>query len=59
MEKVYEKDYNLNNYTGALQWKGRDLNGNHVGNGVYFVRMRYSLPNKSSQDYWDKLIVVK
>ena len=59
MEKVYEKNYDLNNYTGALKWNGRDLNGNHVGNGVYFVRMRYSLPNKSSQDYWDKLIVVK
>ncbi len=59
MEKVYEKEYNLNNYTGALKWNGRDLNGNHVSNGVYFVRMRYSFSNKSQQDYWDKLIVVK
>ena len=60
MEKVYEKNYDLNNYTGALKWNGRDMNGKIVDNGVYFIRMKYSQSaNKSPQDYWDKLIVVK
>ena len=60
MEKVYDKIFSLDNYSGALKWNGRDLNGNHVSNGIYFVKMRYSQSiNKSPQDYWDKLIVVK
>ena len=47
-------------YNGALKWDGRDLNGNHVSNGVYFIKMNYSQSaNKSPQDYWNKLIVVK
>jgi len=60
MEKVYEKNFNLNNYDGALKWNGKDLNGNLVNNGVYFVRLKYSPSlNTSPIDYWDKLIVVK
>ena len=60
MEKVYDKVYNLDNYDGALKWDGRDLNGNHVGNGVYFIKMNYAKSaNRSPQDYWNKLIVVK
>ena len=60
MEKVYEKSYDLNNYNGALKWDGRDMNGKIVDNGVYFIRIKYSqFVNKSPQDYWDKLIVVK
>ena len=60
MEKVYEKIYDLKNHTGALKWDGRDMNGKIVDNGVYFIRMKYSQSsNKSPQDYWDKLIVVK
>ena len=60
MEKVYEKSYDLNNYTGALKWNGRDMNGKIVDNGVYFIRIKYSQSaNKGPQDYWDKLIVVK
>lgn len=60
MEKVYEKKINLNSYNGALKWNGRDLNGNLVHNGVYFVRLKYS-PNVNTNpiDFWDKLIVVK
>ena len=60
MEKVYDKVYSLDSYSGALKWDGRDLNGNHVSNGVYFIKMNYSqTANKSPQDYWNKLIVVK
>ena len=60
MEKVYEKSYDLNNYTGALKWNGRDINGKIVDNGVYFIRIKYSQSvNKSPQEYWDKLIVGK
>ena len=60
MEKVYDKVYSLDSYNGALKWDGRDLNGNHVSNGVYFIKMNYSKSaNKSTQDYWNKLIVVK
>ena len=60
MEKVYEKSYDLNNYTGALKWNGRDMNGKIVDNGVYFIRIKYSQSaNKGPQDYWDKLIVIK
>ena len=60
MEKVFEKKINLNSYNGALKWNGRDLNGNLVHNGVYFVRLKYS-PNVNTNpiDFWDKLIVVK
>ena len=60
LEKVYDKIYNLDSYNGAIKWNGRDLNGNHVSNGIYFIKMHYSQSaNKSPQDYWDKLIVVK
>ena len=60
MEKVFEKKINLNSYNGALKWNGRDLKGNLVHNGVYFVRLKYS-PNANTSpiDFWDKLIVVK
>ena len=60
MEKVYNHTFNLTSYNGALKWNGRDLNGNLVDNGVYFVRLNYAQSrNKSPQDFWDKLIVVK
>ena len=60
MEKVYEKNFNLNSYNGALKWNGKDLNGNLVDNGVYFVKLKYSPSlNSSPIDFWDKLIVVK
>ena len=60
MEKVYNQTFNLTSYNGALKWNGRDLNGNLVDNGVYFVRLNYAQSrNKSPQDFWDKLIVVK
>ena len=60
MEKVYDKVYSLDSHDGALKWDGRDLNGNHVGNGVYFIKMNYAKSlNRSPQDYWNKLIVVK
>ena len=60
MEKVYDKVFSLDSYNGALKWDGRDLNGKHVSNGVYFIKMNYSQSaNKSPQDYWNKLIVVK
>ena len=60
MEKVFEKKINLNSYNGALKWNGRDLKGNLVHNGVYFVRLKYS-PNANTSpiDFWDKLIVGK
>ena len=55
-----EKNYNLNSYYGALKWDGRDMLGNHVANGVYFIRINYaSSSNQSPGDNWTKLIVVK
>ena len=60
MEKVFQKKINLNNYNGALKWNGKDLNGNLVHNGVYFIRLKYaSSPTKRPTAFWDKLIVVK
>ena len=60
MEKVFQQNFNLNTYNGALKWNGRDLNGAYVDNGVYFIRMKYSPSlNESPQYFWDKLIVVK
>ena len=60
MEKVHSKVYNLNSYYGALKWDGRDLLGNHVANGVYFIRLNFSKSrNQSPGDNWTKLIVVK
>ena len=60
MEKVHSKVYNLNTYYGALKWDGRDMLGNHVANGVYFIRINYaSSSNQSPGDNWTKLIVVK
>ena len=60
MEKVHSRKYNLNSYQGALKWDGRDMLGNHVANGVYFIRINYaSLSNQSPSDNWTKLIVVK
>ena len=51
---------NLNSYYGALKWDGRDMLGNHVANGVYFIRINYaSSSNQSPGDNWTKLIVVK
>ena len=60
MEKVFQDNFDLNLYDGALKWNGRDMNGVFVDNGVYFIRMKYaSSVNKSPQYFWDKLIVVK
>ena len=60
MEKVYSEIYNLNSYYGALKWDGRDMAGNHVANGVYFIRLNFSSSrNQSPGDNWTKLIVVK
>ena len=60
MEKVHSKTYNLNSYYGAIKWDGRDMLGNHVANGVYFIRINYSKSrNQSPGDNWTKLIVVK
>ena len=60
MEKVFQDNFDLNLYDGALKWNGRDMNGVLVDNGVYFIRMKYaSSVNKSPQYFWEKLIVVK
>ena len=60
MEKVYHKDYDLNVYRGATKWNGRDQNGNHVANGVYFARLRFSSAlGQSPTPKWTKVIVVK
>ena len=60
MEKVFQTNFDLNAYDGALKWNGRDMNGILVDNGVYFIRMKYAPSiNRSPQYYWDKLIVVK
>ena len=60
MEKVFQTNFDLNAYDGALKWNGRDMNGILVDNGVYFIRMKYApLVNRSPQYFWDKLIVVK
>jgi len=60
MEKVFQTNFDLNAYNGALKWNGRDMNGILVDNGVYFIRMKYAPSvNRSPQYFWDKLIVVK
>ena len=60
MEKVFQTNFDLNAYDGALKWNGRDMNGILVDNGVYFIRMKYAPSvNRSPQYFWDKLIVVK
>ena len=60
MERVYHQEYDLNTYQGALKWDGRVVSGDHVANGVYFIRMNYSTAlNKMPADLWTKLIVVK
>ena len=60
MERVHSHEYDLNTYQGALKWDGRGLSGDHVANGVYFIRMNYSTAvNKAPADFWTKLIVVK
>ena len=60
MEKVFQTNFDLNTYDGALKWNGRDMNGILVDNGVYFIRMKYAPTiNRNPQYYWDKLIVVK
>ena len=60
MEKVFSKIYNLNSYYGALKWDGRDIFGNHVANGVYFIRLNFaSSRNQAPGDNWTKLIIVK
>ena len=60
MEKVFQTNFDLNAYDGALKWNGRDMNGMLVDNGVYFIRMKYAPSvNRSPQYFWDKLIVVK
>jgi hypothetical protein len=60
MEKVYHKDYDLNFYRGAIKWNGRGQNGNHVANGVYFARLRFSSAlGQSPTPKWTKVIVVK
>ena len=60
MEKVYKEIFDLNTYRGAIKWNGRDLNGVHVANGVYFARLNfaYSLSHPPT-DFWTKIIVVK
>ena len=60
MEKVFQTNFDLNAYDGALKWNGRDMNGILVDNGVYFIRMKYAPSvNMSTQYFWDKLIIVK
>jgi len=60
MEKVHHQEYDLNTYQGALKWDGRGSSGEHVANGVYFIRLNYSTSvNKAPADMWTKLIVVK
>ena len=60
MEKVISQEYNLSNHQGALKWDGRDNSGKHVSNGVYFIRINFSTSlNKSTEDKWTKLVVVK
>jgi len=60
MEKVHNKNYNLNSYRGAIKWNGRGQDGNHVANGVYFARLNYaSTLGQSKTSKWAKVIVVK
>jgi hypothetical protein len=54
MERVASFDYWRGRGEGALKWDGRDSNGNHVANGVYFCNLFYD-----NEDHWVKLIVVK
>jgi len=60
MEKVHNKNYNLNSYRGAIKWNGRGQDGNHVANGVYFARLNYaSTLGQPKTSKWAKVIVVK
>jgi len=61
MENVYSATLNrLNPSTGAIKWNGKDQNGRLVGNGVYFIKLKYSQQlNASPSNHWLKLIIVK
>ena len=61
MEKVYSETFDLNSYRGAIKWNGRDSNGIHVANGVYFARLNYAKISlsHSPSDHWTKFIMVK
>ena len=60
MEKVYSETFDLNTYRGAIKWNGRDSNGIHAANGVYFARLNYANSSSHSpSDYWTKFIMVK
>ena len=57
---VFNKKYDRRSGTESLRWDGKDQNGKLVDNGVYFINLKFAeKQNRSPEDHWLKLIVVK
>ncbi|MCS5641453.1 MAG: hypothetical protein NZ709_08090, partial [Candidatus Marinimicrobia bacterium] len=57
---VFKKKYDRRSGTESLKWDGKDQNGKLVDNGVYFINLKFAeKQNRSPEDHWLKLIVVK
>ena len=57
---VFNKKYDRRSGTESLKWDGKDQNGKLVDNGVYFINLKFAeKQNRSPEDHWLKLIVVK
>ena len=57
---VFNKKYDRRSGTESLRWNGKDQNGKLVDNGVYFINLKFAeKQNRSPEDHWLKLIVVK
>ncbi len=57
---VFIKKYDRRSGTESLKWDGKDQNGKLVDNGVYFINLKFAeKQNRSPEDHWLKLIVVK
>jgi len=57
---IFNKKYDRRSGTESLKWDGKDQNGKLVDNGVYFINLKFAeKQNRSPEDHWLKLIVVK
>ena len=57
---VFNKKYDRRSGTESLKWDGKNQNGKLVDNGVYFINLKFAeKQNRSPEDHWLKLIVVK
>ena len=57
---IFNKKHDRRSGTESLKWDGKDQNGKLVDNGVYFINLKFAeKQNRSPEDHWLKLIVVK